>query len=231
VSDPSFARSSNGGLNSAFAVLVYLLALTLSAILHHEDGVAVWHTGVRFFPWYATRASLNSAPASPSKQWKKPLQLAEAPQRPLRQATYPQSYSLEKDIKARHEPTYEPSRPAPFVPVSDMVRPSVEPASLYPATLKSSLPPIARAPRPLGSTPAPLGDWPRRQPEPTHRQLSISNVTPASTTVPVGSSAARPRHPRNGSSGSLGRQRPIPPPLDLTRISAYRQIEDRMARG
>ena len=212
-------------------MLIYLLALTLSAILHHEEGVPVWQSGVRFFPWYDTRASLNSAPSSPGKQWKKPLQLASAaPQR----HPHTQARMQEKDLEARREPTYEPSRPAPAPPVSEQPYPSAEPASLYPATLKSSLPTIPRPPQPLDSAPAPLGDWPRRQPErmPRQQQLSISNSTPQSATVPVGSAAAasRPRHPRNGSTSSLGRQRPIPPPLDLTKISAYRQIEERASR-
>ena len=222
-------------LNLASAVLVYLLALTLSAILHHEEGVPVWHTSVRFFPWYDTRASLNSAPASPSKQWKKPLQLAGAPQRPVRQATLPARFS-EKDLEARPrpEPTYEPSRPAPRIPVAtetEMQLPSAEPISLYPAILKSSLPSVPR-PQRSDSAPPPLGDWTRRQHERTPRQMSVTNTAPESTTVPIGSAAApRPRHPRNGSNGSIGgRQRPVPPPLDLTRISAYRQIEDRVSQ-
>jgi len=205
-------------------LLVYLLALTLSAILHQEDGVAVWHSSVRFFPWYATRASLNSAPASPTRQWKKPLQLSAQPRPPVRQAVLEQPSVVERAARPapRPEPSYEPSRPAPPAPRPQVPLASAEPASLYPAALKSSLPTVQR-PQTSDAAPPPLGDWPRRRPD--QSPASADSVSPQST------STTRPRHPRNGSSGSLsGRQRPVPPPLDLTKISAYRQIEERARR-
>lgn len=204
-------------------LLIYLLGLTLSAVLHQEEGVSVWQSSVRFFPWYKTRTSLNSAPASPTRQWKKPLQLASSRPQATRQATLAQPEKfVAKNRVPRQEPTYEPSRPAPRAP-EPMVQLSPEPASLYPATLKSSLP---RVVPPASSTPPPLGDWPRQSP-----QTSPSTVSPQSTTSTSDSSpAARPRHPRTGSGGSIGRSRPVPPPLDLTRISAYRTIDDRVSR-
>ncbi|GJE95203.1 hypothetical protein PsYK624_113840 [Phanerochaete sordida] len=194
-------------------LLVYLLALTLSAILHHDDGVPVWQTSVRFFPWFATRASLASAPASPTRQWKKPLQLSTEPRPQMRQAV------LEQPARPvpRAEPSYEPSRPAPPPPRVQPPLVSAEPASLYPATLKSSLPPMPHA---ASDAPPPLGDWPRRRLE---KSPSMDSASPQPSAV-----TPRARHPRTGSAGSLGgRQRPVPPPLDLTRISAYRQIEER----
>ncbi|KIP09472.1 hypothetical protein PHLGIDRAFT_18593 [Phlebiopsis gigantea 11061_1 CR5-6] len=202
-------------------LLVYLLGLTLSAVLHHEEGVAVWQSGVRFFPWYKTRASLNSAPASPTRQGKKPLQLASARPQATRQATLAQPEKLTARDRAapRAQPAYEPSRPAPQPqPLATL---SPEPASLYPATLKSSLP---RVSPPAASTPPPLGNWPRSQ------QGSPNAVSPQSSTASGPSPTARPRHPRSGSGGSIGRSRPVPPPLDLTRISAYRTIDDRVSR-
>ena len=215
-------------------VLVYWLALTLSAILHQDEGVPVWQSSVRFFPWYSTRASLNSAPASPTRQWKKPLQLSAKLNSPLRQSTFEKHSATERTARPapRQEPSYEPSRPAPAPPAPQpqVPLPSAEPASLYPATLKSSLPTVQR-PQGLDSAPPPLGDWPRRRPD-QPSPGSTGGVSPESTSSSTTTtSTARRTHPRNGSSGSLsGRSRPIPPPLDLTRISAYRQIEERARR-
>ncbi|EKM55490.1 uncharacterized protein PHACADRAFT_256144 [Phanerochaete carnosa HHB-10118-sp] len=200
-------------------LLVYLLALTLSAILHQDAGVSVWQSSVRFFPWYATHASLNSAPASPTRQWKKPLQLSAEPRPPVRQAVIEKSPVTGRAAARpapRPEPSYEPSRPAPPVPQSQAPLASAEPASLYPAVLKSSLPTVQRS-QTSDTAPPPLGDWPRRRTE--QSPASADSVAPQSTSI----TSSTPRHPRNGSNGSLsGRQRPIPPPLDLTKISAYR---------
>lgn len=210
-------------------LLCYLLALTLSAILHHDEGVAVWQSSVRFFPWYATRASLSSAPASPTRQWKKPLQLSAEPRPQLRQAVLEKPSVVERPARPapRAEPSYEPSRPAPPPPRPQVPLASAEPASLYPATLKSSLPPVQQT---YDAAPPPLGDWPRRRTEQLPSSAG-SNTSPQTSSTVSSTATSRPGHPRNGSSGSFsGRQRPIPPPLDLTKISAYRQIEERARR-
>lgn len=205
--------------------MIYVLALALFAVMNQEAGQNVWQSTVRTFPWFATRESLASTPPSPVRQFQqKPLRLAAPrPQRPIRHAT------LDRDLEVGEKPaalSYEPSRPAP-------VPPSGQSHSLYPAVLKSNLPSHVHVPQPSGATPPPLGDWPRSSRRPDVNQ----NPAPASSDSRTSRSqtsdaAARPRpsHPRKGSNGSPSRQRPIPPPLDLTRISAYRTIDEQLSR-
>ena len=63
---------------------------------------------------------------------------------------------MERNAKPapRPEPSYEPSRPAPPPPRPSMPLASAEPASLYPATLKSSLPTVQQ-PYASDAAPAP----------------------------------------------------------------------------
>lgn len=160
----------------------------------------MWQSGVRFFPWYATRTSLSSAPPSPTRQWKSMRLGTALPQQPqsTRQATFHVPPRTAKD-RVTHEP---------------MGQLSPEPASLYPTALKSSL---LRVSPPTAIAPAVVSHW--------SQQVSPSTTSPHSSSPsssPGSSPSTRPRHPRTGSSGSPGRQRP--PPLDLTRTTAYRDM-------
>ncbi|KAI0686737.1 hypothetical protein BC835DRAFT_1309427 [Cytidiella melzeri] len=184
-------------------VLVYLLALSVSAVLHQGDASQVWQSGVRTYPWFSTRQNLASAPSSPVRFEAKPFALqVKRPQPPPRQVTLDRDleYGLERGVRV--VPSYQPSRPAPRVPNQPV-------SSLYPVVLQSSLPPQQPAP-----------EAPSWQPAMT--------VTPSTATDSARS--ARPTHPRKGSNGSGSRQRPIPPPLDLTRISAFKTIDGRVSR-
>ena len=97
--------------------------------------------------------------------------------------------------------------------------PGVPAPSLYPVHVQASMR-LEPQRAPAAASPPPLGDWPRRRLE---KSPSLDSASPSPSAA-----TPRARHPRTGSAGSLnGRQRPIPPPLDLTRISAYRQIEER----
>ncbi|KAI0341789.1 hypothetical protein BDW22DRAFT_274790 [Trametopsis cervina] len=189
-------------------LLIYLLALTVSAVLHQGDSSNVWTSGVRTYPWFATRGNLGSAPSSPMRQGfqAKPFALqVPRPQVPARQATLGRDLEYGLERGARAEPTYQASRPAPRVPNQPA-------SSLYPAVLQSSLPPRPSVPE----VDSPL---PSRQP-----------ATPAAPSTAVPEARPRPTHPRKGSNGSGSKQRPIPPPLDLTRISAFKTIDDRVSR-
>ncbi|KAI0093533.1 hypothetical protein BDY19DRAFT_989103 [Irpex rosettiformis] len=186
-------------------LMIYLLALTVSAVMHQGDASNVWNSGVRTYPWYSTRGNLTSAPSSPVRQFqKKPLTLNAAhPQVPVRQATMGRDLEYGLERGARADPTYQPSRPAPRIPN--------QPASnLYPAVLQSSLPP-----HPYASEPS------------TRQALIVANLAVSSSADAV---PPRPTHPRKNSNGSGSKQRPIPPPLDLTRISAFKTIDDRVSR-
>lgn len=195
-------------------VMIYLLALTVSAVMHQGDASNVWSSGVRTYPWYATRGTLNSAPSSPVRQFQaKPLTLGAArPQVPARQATLERDLEYGLERGARADPSCQPSRPAPRIPNQPVTQPET---SLYPAVLQSSLPP-----------------HPFANPAAVTRQAPMTVTAPAPAPAPAPADAARPRptHPRKGSNGSGSKQRPIPPPLDLTRISAFKTIDDRVSR-
>lgn len=204
--------------------MTYLLALSLSAVLHQEDGDDVWQAGVRFYPWYSNREELQSAPASPTRQWPKPLHLATP--RPLRTSQPQRQMSIEKSAYPvervqKQEQGYGYSRQEP----APMQQHSAEPQSLYPAQLKSNLP--RHETGRTGATPPPLGDWPNsaRKSQRTQSQgTSPTSGSAAQTHSSSQSASARPKHPRKGSNGSLSRQRP--PPLDLSRISAFHAMEN-----
>ncbi|KAJ3476278.1 hypothetical protein NLI96_g11271 [Meripilus lineatus] len=90
-------------------LVIYLVALLVSAISHQEDDSMVWHAHVRFFPWFQIRSSLNSAPPSPTRDWHRPFALA-APQ-PKRVVNHAELQLSSEDI----EGAQEISGPAPSI--------------------------------------------------------------------------------------------------------------------
>ena len=229
-------------------MLVHLLALPVFAVLQEDR--SVWQSGVRHYPWFATRSALQSQPSSPTRQWQKPLHLA-AP-RPTHPA--PRQAALlsaaERDLEQaassqRFDHGYEAPRSAPMPPVKQ-VQPSLYPSYLGPHFAAGSMPGASTS-DPL---PPPLGDWPPSKPKTKGKRVpppQVNQSTPrAGPSAPAIASSApvrspantgvdpagrpRPSHPRTGSNGSPTRMKPIPPPLDLTRISAYQRIDERLAR-
>jgi hypothetical protein len=226
-------------------LLVHLLALPVFAVLQEDR--SVWQTGVRHYPWFATRSVLQSQPSSPTRQWHKPLQLAAPrPTHPVaRQAALLSAAERDVELAAsaqRFERGYEAPRSAPMPPLKQ-TQPSLYPSFLGPHMPAGAMP-GATTSDPL---PPPLGDWPhskpkskgKRVPPPQVPESSPRSGTSTASSAPVRSPAntgidpagrPRPSHPRTRSNGSPTRNKPIPPPLDLTRISAYRGIEERLAR-
>ena len=221
-----------------------------SGIRHYDEDKAVWHSGVRFYPWFGTRTSLGSAPSSPTKAqtsgptWqRRSLKLVvPQPKRPNRPA--------DLDLEAGPKPAVSMMQQKYSNVVSAVPQPA---SSMYPAGVAASMGDAARAPASTGATPPPLGDWPRSSrhqkkpskgmryvvniPSPVPEVVSPVTAPAISTTAPLSfrkaatpksaapSAPSRPTHPRRGS-GSPTRRGP-PPPLDLTRISAYNAIEER----
>ena len=204
----SFISKQNVNIPIGFIVMIYLVALAVSAVMHQGNASNVWTSGVRSYPWFSARGNLSSAPSSPIRQFQaKPLTLnAARPQVPVRQATMDRDLEYGLERGARADPSYQPSRPAPRIPNQPTT-------SLYPAVLQSSLPS-----HPYAS-------------EAATRQATMTSAPPVSVSIPsTDASRPRPTHPRKGSNGSGSKQRPIPPPLDLTRISAFKTIDDRVSR-
>ncbi|THH26941.1 hypothetical protein EUX98_g7244 [Antrodiella citrinella] len=207
-------------------LLVYLVILFISALLHYDDDKAVWSSGVRHYPWFnASRAPLGSTPPSPNEsvtKWhRKSLMLTKPqPKRPSRSADF--AY-----LEAGSAPSMQQTTRIAVTALAP------EP-SLYPATVAANMLP-ARAPP--TRVPPPLAFPSRQARRPQGSQLlsipsPIPEVSPgyieSQRTPQTPGSGSRPLqlHARSGSSGSPTRRGP-PPPLDLTKISAYIAIEER----
>ena len=206
-------------------MLLYLVALVVSAVLHHDDDAGVWQTSVRFFPWYATRSTLPSAPSSP-KSWQRPFALV----MPQPKAAVDHSQTVNQmNAAVDVEAAVPASRKVPMRQNTRTIVSQPQPAaSMYPPHVQNKLPigNSAVAPAPTGRTPPPLGDWPRsiqdqRQPRSTRKPApspgSPQSLETATTTSPRSSSSRK---------GSPTRRRTPPPPLDLSKISAYKRVTE-----
>ncbi|CAL1704916.1 unnamed protein product [Somion occarium] len=205
------------------ALFVYLVALVVSALMHHDDDPSVWQSSVwqssvwqssvRFFPWYATRASLPSAPSSPTKTWQRPFALvAPQPKHAVNQAAV-----ARMDVPADVEAPPAVSR---IVPMRQATRPFISQpqlvASMYPPHIQAKMPETTRGTaQVLAPAPPPLGDWPRSAQQ-QRQQRSARKPAPSATSV------STPTDSRRGSPTSRR-----PPPLDLTKISAYNRVDER----
>lgn len=202
-------------------VLLYLVALVVSAVLHHDDDAGVWKSSVRFFPWYATRSTIPSAPSSP-KSWQRPFALlVPQPKHAVDHFETVKQMDAAADVEAAMAPATRK------VPMRQNTRTAVtqpEPAaSMYPPHVQNRLPAgMGAGAAPTGNTPPPLGDWPRsmqdqRQPRSTRKPAPSPEATQSPATSPRSSSSRR---------CSPTRRRTPPPPLDLSRISAYNRVEE-----
>lgn len=242
---------------SRTVVLIYLVALTVSAVSHQEDDAGVWHASVRFFPWYQTRTSLNSAPPSPSQNWQKPFALAAPqPKRIVNQIdlrlspdpeavqdadrTVPEMLVMSQSganiipVSVRSPPpqTEETARQAHFIPQPEPIH------SLYPAHVRSKLPQTAGVPIPSGPTPPPLGDWPRTAGRhrglPRYEPPSSDSAPPQSAPPLPPRPAPRPVVPSSARPPLPQRRgsgdsptRQRPPPLNLDGISTFQLLDTR----
>jgi len=231
-------------------LLLYLVFLLCTAIVRQQRDPQIWHASVReFCRSPSSRQSLGSAPTSPSLprfQKEIPDVVAPQPRRPPPTAIYAHrsGQGPEYDIGHHQRPSSPAAaRPVSLIPVAAPPRhlltraaatqPIVPVPSLYPQHLQSSVP---RPPQPLQPSPAsppPLGNWPRadaveqpvrsarKPPQATssHPANSTTRPDPPSETVSstLVSSRSRPSGSRTGS-----REIRRPPPLNLSKISAFR---------
>jgi len=158
----------------------------------------------------------------------------------------------EYDIEHYHPSNQAAERPMPPIPAaappqhlrqstrSAAVLPTVTAPSFYPQHIHSSITP-RQTMQQTSVSPPPLGNWPRAnavdQPLSSKRrpQLAVTtsfgtngvaSATPTSSAIPTANSsspprASRPSGPRTKSRSSSGEAH-RPPPLDLARISAFR---------
>jgi len=200
----------------------------------------------------SSRQSLGSAPASPSlPRFQKEIPDVVAPQPRLPPPTainvYRSGQGPEYDIGHPQRPSSPAAvRPVPPIPVAAppsrlltraAARQSAVPVpSLYPQHLQSS---VTRPPQPSQPSPAsppPLGDWPRA--DAVEQPLrSVRKLPRATASGPASSTTTGPHPPSETASSALpssrsrlpgsrttsgSREIRRPPPLNLTKISAFR---------
>jgi len=225
----------------AFCLLLYLIGLSICAIVHQEDDAKIWHASVRFFPWFGTKARLGSAPPTPTtsqvKGWAKPFRLAHNTPRKTAHSAAFSEVDLEAGgkVEIKGSPVTAPQmrRPAGNSLAVPLPVASAYPAKSQPPAAKSAQLPVGELPRsmqqqrlsrPRKGGVSPIGPPPSQPPPPVPEASSSqlvpprSAVPPHSSTKPAVSSPLRPKYHRNGSPGG---RRPPPAPLDLSKISAY----------
>jgi len=230
-------------------LFAYLAFLVCAAVLRQQQDSQIWHASVREFCRSHSRHSLGSAPNSPTLprfQKELPDVVAPKPRHPLPTTIYAHhsGQGPEYDIGQYRPSSPAAARPVPPIPAAappkhlltrtSIRRSTLPTSSLYPEHLHSSL----THPQASRQTPPPLGNWPRanaveqpisntrRSPRaaPASTVGSITTPHPVSATTPstlVSSttSHSRPTGPRTKSNSHEIRR---PPPLDLTKISAFR---------
>lgn len=238
------------GWLSTVILLVYFVCLVCMAIIRQQQDRQIWHASVIEFCRFDTRHGLRSTPTSPSlpRFHKTPEMAAPQPRRPFPKAVYAYRSGMGPEYQIEHFRPSSPvaERPAPLIPTAApfqysrqstravAAQPLAPAPSLYPQHLHSSLTPQQPS-RLTPSSPPPLGNWPRpnavdqplrskRKSPPTTFKFPARDATdPVSGTVlsPNSSSAhrSRPSGPRTSSGSNEARR---PPPLNLTKISAFR---------
>jgi len=215
---------------STIILLVYLLCLVCAAIIRQKRDSQIWHASVIEFCRTDTRHDLRSTPASPILPHfhKAHEVIAPQPRRPPPTVIYAYRSGMgpEYQIEHFHPSSLFATRPIP--PIIAGAQSSMPAASLYPQHLHSSLT-LQQPLRPSPASPPPLGNWPRPNAvdQPLHSKRKTSPATftfpardPASGVV-LSPSSTTPRSRPSGPRTSSNENR-RPPPLDLTKISAFR---------
>jgi len=235
---------------SSLILLGYLVCLVSVAIVRQKQDPQIWHSSVVEFCRFDTRHGLGSTPTSPNlpRFHKTPEMVAPQPRRPFPTAVYSYRSGMGPEYQIEHfrPPSPAAERPAPLIPTAAPTQysrqstrlapnqPLVPAPSLYPRHLHSSLTPQQPS-RPTPASPPPLGNWPRanavdqplhgkrKAPPTTFRFPARDESDPDSGTgsAPSSSSSHRSRPPgARTTSGSNENRRP--PPLNLSKISAFR---------
>jgi len=226
---------------STVALFAYFTMLVVLSVLHHKTDSRIWQYNIHNFP-SLDPAPLPSAPATPILprfRGKPPVVVSPKPRRPdvVPAALYSYRSGLGSQYEIEHyrPPSASAERPVPPIPVAAPYQPlrtttqagTLPSVTLYPQHMQSvsqqspqTLPQSHSPPAPL-----PLGSWPNASaPARTKPKQPMRIVTLAPTDTPVVHESSspprtRPSGPRTRSNSS-GHNRP--PPLDLSKISAFK---------
>ncbi|TRM61891.1 hypothetical protein BD626DRAFT_459544 [Schizophyllum amplum] len=209
-------------------LMAYLVALVTSTISHYHEDPQAWHCKIKDYPWAsgqplgdaptrtATPSSIEKAAppaAAPQQRWAPPL--AAVLSRSSATAS-PESIINPFPLPATSQKPIPsiPAQRAPDASQETYHRPPSNP-SLYSRAVQSSMP--RASPQPTyynpNRPPSPPRDWQRSE---IVSQSQRNMQSPA--TVPAGSAASS-----TSSRGSRRVEGHRPPPLDLSKISAFRQ--------
>ncbi|GBE82025.1 hypothetical protein SCP_0404010 [Sparassis crispa] len=195
--------------------LAYFCVFANAVVRHHQDDPDIWQASIPDYPWFIVRASLGSAPVSPSKAEgkvdRKSFKLRPDPilqtEFSKRMVTRPQ-YDVEKQLPR--------SAPSPIGP--------------SPMRLQQQLPRTAAM---LSFVPLSARGKPPAPPPPTSPSVpAIQVVAPSPSQVPTASAATVAAAPQPSTPLSASRNRLLrkgkrslhlhrPPPLDLTLATSY----------
>jgi len=233
-------------------MLVYAVTLTVLTIVHQKQSTDVWRTGVRAFCWFGAHEHLESPTGSPTGQ-SRPRLAAPQPRHTAPPPIFSQ-FSSGALQAVNNDPSIvngvpgalprHVTPPLPAQPTRQQMRSAstgTGALSLYPQHMQKNLSvavasgqPPAHIPAVRSTSPPPLGEWPRadimHRPVDSKRKQSHQLKLPRTASqppapVPTEPLPQRPRGSRSrSSSGDVHR----PPPLDLSNISFFRNIDDRM---
>lgn len=125
-------------------VFLYFFVLTVFTVMHQKDDCKVWHTSVRDFPWFATKASLGSAPNTPVGTkfvGKKPPSFAVPKPRRPPPIFVQQRAGLSSQYEIEHfpDPGSLEAPPVAQVPLAPHVSTKPTALSLYPQYVQSTI--------------------------------------------------------------------------------------------
>jgi hypothetical protein len=222
---------------STVIVFAYFVLILITALLLRRQRSSVWSCSINNFPGSESQR-LGSAPSSPTLprfvSTAAPASIiAPRPQRPAVDLLQTYHSGLSPDYRIEH---FQLPKPPPPVTVSQQTRQMSHPfSSFYSQAVQSELgrqgqihqPSLNARTVPPSRSPPPLGNWPRvdvmkqpisvrpnRQSRTHTAQLSLPSAAALDRSVRPGG----PRK-RSASGGNLR-----PPPLDLSKISAFNNL-------
>jgi len=228
----------------AIALLGYFTTLIVLSIIHHRNDPRIWQHCIHNFPSFNSSV-VPSAPATPILPRFRgilPSIVAPKPHRPdvVPAALYSYRSGLGSQYEIEHyrPPTDSAERPVPPILAVNPRQPyttaqtqtrTLPPVTLYPQYMQSVSQSWPQPPPQAYSSPSPppLGNWPSTSTQPRanrERPTRITTLASATTDTPVVHEVsslprARPSGPRIRQNSS-GNNRP--PPLDLSKISAFK---------
>jgi len=221
------------GFTGALTIILfaYLLLLLVSCFVRRQHGSAVWQGTVSELHSLTARSPIPSSPSAPRFLSKHTPLFAPKPRHPPPlDLMYSYRSGLSPDYHIEH---FHPPEPPQPVASSSSTQPRgpgpISVPAFYPQAVQSSLIkqplPVHQSARQQPTTspsPPPLGNWPRKdiiQQPVRSRKLPVTNAEASEAADTSPTSPTQRRRPSGPRGHSEDRR---PPPLDLSKISSFR---------